>query len=195
MAQMNRGQIMGYSDWRVPSRRELRSLISHQTKRPALPEDQPFTNIFHGWYWSSTTAVISPGHAWYVNMDGGRMFYGGKDQSFMVWPIRGQGNSVLPVTGQTRCYADTGKVISCTGTGQDGEFSCGLSWPSPRFQVSRDEAIDQLTKLCWRRATDPGGPVGWAQAPPFSRAPGIPSSCCSSRAASPPSGWLTGAPA
>ena len=164
VAQMNCSHVMGYSDWHVPNRRELRSLISHQTKRPALPEDQRFTNIFHGWYWSSTTASISPSHAWYVNMGGGRMFYGGKDQSFMVWPVRGQGNGILPVTGQRRCYTETGDVISCTGTGQDGEFSHGCSWLSPRFQASRAEVIDRLTRLCWWRSADLDGPVTWVQA-------------------------------
>jgi len=164
VAQMNRSQAFGYGDWRMPNRRELRSLISHQTRRPALAEDQPFTNIFDGWYWSSTTAAISPSHAWYVNMDGGRMFYGGKDQSFLVWPVRGQGSGVLPVTGQTRCYTGAGDVIACAGTGQDAEFSAGYPWPSPRFQVSRGEVIDRLTNLCWQQAADLSGPVTWAQA-------------------------------
>ncbi len=165
VARMNRSQSLGYSDWRLPNRRELRSLISHQTKRPALPQDQPFTNIFNGWYWSSTTATISPAHAWYVNMEGGRMFYGGKDQSFLVWPVRGRGNGILPVTGQTSCYAETGEVIPCSGTNQDGELSCGCCWPSPRFQPLREqEVIDRLTNLCWRQATDLSGPVAWEQA-------------------------------
>jgi len=165
VAQMNRSRALGYSDWRLPNRRELRSLISHQTRRPALPENQPFTNIFNGWYWSSTTATISPAHAWYVNIDGGRMFYGGKDQSFLVWPVRGQGSGVLPATGQTRCYAEAGEVIPCAGTGQDSEFSCGCCWPSPRFQEASPEGIiDRLTNLCWRRAAELCGPVIWAQA-------------------------------
>ena len=165
VAQMNHDQSLGYSDWRLPNRRELRSLISHQTRRPALPEHPPFTDIFNGWYWSSTTAAISPAHAWYVNMDGGRMFYGGKDQSFLVWPVRGQGNGTLPATGQTRCYADTGEEIPCSGTHQDGELCCGCSWPSPRFQPAREGAvIDQLTHLCWRQVTDLTGPVSWTQA-------------------------------
>ncbi|MEA2079566.1 MAG: DUF1566 domain-containing protein [Pseudomonadota bacterium] len=149
VAQMNRRQALGYSDWRLPNRRELRSLISHQAKRPALPEDQPFTNIFNGWYWSSTTATISPAHAWYVNMEGGRMFYGGKDQSFLVWPVRGKGNGVLPATGQTRCYAETGEVISWAGAGQDSELSCGCSWPSPRFQATREEVICRTPLMRW----------------------------------------------
>jgi len=164
IARMNHSQVLGHNDWRLPNRHELRSLISHQTRQPALPQEQPFANVFDGWYWSSTTAVISPAHAWYVSMDGGRMFYGGKDQSFMLWPVRGQGNGVLPVTGQTHCYAEAGEVVPCTGSSQDGAFSCGYCWPSPRFEISQDEVIDRLTGLCWRRTADLCGPVSWAQA-------------------------------
>jgi len=162
VAHMNRDSMLDYSDWRLPNRRELRSLISHQTKRPALPEGQPFADVFNGWYWSSTTAMISPAHAWYVDMDGGRMFYGGKDQSFMVWPVRGHGNGVLAVTGQTQCYAATGKGVACAGTGQDGESTRGSPWPMPRFQASGQEVIDRWSKLCWRLNT--GSSVSWAQA-------------------------------
>lgn len=96
VAQMNRDQTFGCSDWRLPNRRELRSLISHQASRPALPERHPFTNLFQGWYWSSNTAAISPTHAWYVDLAGGRMFYGGKDQPFMVWPVRGAATAFFP---------------------------------------------------------------------------------------------------
>lgn len=164
VAQMNRDRAAGYTDWRLPNRRELRSLISHQSRRPALPDEHPFTNLFQGWYWSSTTAAISPAHAWYVSMDGGRMFYGGKDQSFMVWPVRGQGNDVLPATGQTRCYNETGDIIDCSGTGQDGEFMHGCPLPSPRFEIATEAVIDRLTNLRWRREADLTGAVNWEQA-------------------------------
>jgi len=162
--QMNCDRHLGESDWRLPNRHELRSLISHQTRRPALPENHPFTHVFNGWYWTATTAAISPAHAWYVDMDGGRMFYGGKDQSFMVWPVRGQAHRVLPVTGQTRCYSGAGDVIPCTGSGQDADWSCGCPWPSLRFHPCRDGVIDRLTGLCWYQPVDLRGPVTWAQA-------------------------------
>ena len=165
IAGMNRHSVFGYNDWRMPNRRELRSLVSHQTSRPALPLDHPFTDLFPSWYWSSTSAAISPSHAWYVHMDGARMFYGGKDQSFLLWPVRGEGNGVLAATGQRECHDPSGEAVCCAASGQDGENGCGRRWPVPRFVRQGDAVIDQLTELVWRRSADLAGrAVTWAEA-------------------------------
>jgi hypothetical protein len=153
IVRLNRDSHLGYNDWRLPNRRELRSLVSHQTRRLALPEDHPFINVFSGWYWTSTTAAISPTHAWYVNLDGARLFYGGKDQSYLVWPVRGE-SSVLPTTGQTQCFDANGREIACAGTGQDGEFRAGVPWPVPRFTAQGDKVFDRLTGLYWMHRAD-----------------------------------------
>src|SRR3990172_7779699 len=57
-------------------------------------------------------------------------------------------------TGQTTCYDSGGNVISCTGTGQDGEIRAGVAWPSPRFFVSGDCVTDNLTGLMWAKTPD-----------------------------------------
>jgi hypothetical protein len=165
VATMNRERRFGQRDWRMPNRRELRSLLSLQTKLPALPERHPFINVFNGWYWTATTAAISPAHAWYVALDGARMFYGGKDQSFMLWPVRGEGLSVVPRTGQCLCYDAAGKIISCTGSGQDGELRYGAPWPEPRFEILHAGVLDRLTRLLWRRSANlTPQPVAWREA-------------------------------
>lgn len=173
ISRMNQNREHGFNDWRLPDRRELRSLISHQTRNPALPEGHPFINVFPGWYWSATTAAINDAFAWYVHMEGGRTFYGAKNQYYLVWPVRGEGNGVLPSTGQT------------------GDSPFGAAWPEPRFEVdpageheargvneygSADEAScdawgavdavrDRFTGLTWRRASNlTGEPVLWEEA-------------------------------
>ncbi len=161
VAHWNAAHLLGHADWRLPNRRELRSLVSHQTRRPALPKPHPFSNVFPAWYWSSTTATISPAHAWYVDMDGGRMFYGGKDQSFLVWPVRGR-SPVLAATGQTRCYDALGALLPCPETGQDGALRLGRAWPKPRFIVEAESVVDTLTGLrWWRTAGITDGPATW----------------------------------
>jgi len=162
---MNEEKMLGYSDWRVPNRRELRSLISYQTRRPALPEKHPFLDVFQGWYWTSTSAAIDPAFAWYIHLEGARMFYGKKDQFFLAWPVRGIGSNILPATGQTGCFDSDGRSVPCSGSGQDGEFRTGLKWPKPRFEIMQDRAIDRLTNLCWSINADMAeGPVTWQEA-------------------------------
>ena len=165
IATMNRDKAFGFTDWRLPNRRELRSLMSHQTRKPALPEGHPFVNVFSGWYWTSTTAAINTAYAWYVHMEGARMFYGQKEQFFLTWPVRGMGDIILPATGQTRCYDAKGQLISCAGSGQDGEFQSGVRWPVPRFEESESMVVDRLTGLCWRSSADlTGRPSTWEEA-------------------------------
>jgi hypothetical protein len=154
IAAMNREKVLGHGDWRLPNRREIRSLICHQSTKPALPEGHPFCNVFSGWYWTSTTAEVNTAYAWYVHAEGGRMFYGQKGQFYLLWPVRGAGFGVLPTTGQNQCYDSGGHPIPCRDSGQDGELCMGRAWPEPRFDVVGDTVIDHLTNLCWFKKAD-----------------------------------------
>lgn len=165
VARMNEQGHFGHDDWRLPNRRELRSLISHQARNPALPEHNPFENIVLTWYWTSTTAAINTAYAWYMHMEGARTFYGGKDQYFLLWPVRGHSNGTVPATGQAGCFDHEGNEIPCGGSGQDGEHQSGLSWPSERFELAGDSVIDHLTGLRWMKTADlDEGPATWEQA-------------------------------
>lgn len=152
-AAMNVEKAFGYSDWRLPNRHELLSLISYQARKPALPAGHPFDNIFLGWYWTSTTAAIAPAYAWYIHLEGGRMFYGRKDQEYLFWPVRGR-SEVLAATGQGLCYNQEGGIIACRGSGQDGEFRSGMAPPEPRFLVEGETVRDHHTGLLWLRDAD-----------------------------------------
>ncbi|EFK08572.1 conserved hypothetical protein [delta proteobacterium NaphS2] len=93
------------------------------------------------------------------------MFYGHKEQFFLMWPVRGKGGAILPATGQTRCYDAKGEAISCAGSGQDGEYRSGMPWPEPRFMKAENGVIDRLTNLCWQGSADlTGSPCTWEAA-------------------------------
>ncbi len=165
-AGLARDGALGRADWRLPNRRELRSLVSYGQARPSLPLGHPFRNVFAGWHWTSTTAAPAPAYAWYVHFEGGRMFYGRKDQDCLCWPVAG--TCLLPRTGQERCFDEAGRETACAGTGQDGELRSGLAWPVPRFSPAPGGAagvLDRLTGLVWAGRADAGhGPVTWARA-------------------------------
>ncbi|MEN8233229.1 MAG: DUF1566 domain-containing protein [Thermodesulfobacteriota bacterium] len=163
--EMNTEKRFGFDGWRLPNRRELQSLMSYQTKKPALPENHPFSNYYLGWYWTSTTSAVNTAYAWYIHLEGARMFYGRKDQYCFLWPVRGTGNSLLAGTGQQNCYDTKGKRIECRKSDQDGEFRIGAKWPSPRFSIKDGVVFDCLTNLYWLQEVDIiGVPVKWEEA-------------------------------
>jgi len=78
----------GYTDWRLPNRRELFSLIDDGTDNPALPTNHPFTNMQANRYWTSTTCEPSSETAWGVIFINGYMFNNAKTFSYYVLPVR-----------------------------------------------------------------------------------------------------------
>jgi hypothetical protein len=84
---LNKKEYSGFSSWRMPDRRALFSLLSHQFINPALPMGHPFENIFPGYYWTCDTCKRLPDQAWYVHMGGGRVFRGMKHGAYLTWPV------------------------------------------------------------------------------------------------------------
>ncbi len=153
-SRMNNEKVEGRTDWRLPNRKELRSLMAFETRKPALPENHPFVNVFLNWYWTSTTAAINPEYAWSIHMEGARMFFGRKDQHYLFWPVCGQGKRGISKTGQKKCYDTEGNEVSCWKTSQDGDLQMGQVWPSPRFIVQQAAVLDRLTGLFWLQNAD-----------------------------------------
>ena len=75
-------------DWRLPNRKELRSLINAGQYSPALPTGHPFTSVQADYYWSATTYAYYNSYAWVVGLDGGVVGGSGKTLNNYVWPVR-----------------------------------------------------------------------------------------------------------
>ncbi len=151
IAKINRESYLGHSDWRLPNRKELMSLIDFSRFDPVLPLYHPFSSVVSGPYWSSTTFAERPARAWTVDLYDGQIWDTTKTgNGGFVWPVRsgGTGTLQLPKTGQIRCYDEGGYSVSCTGTGQDGDVGAGSVWPTPRFTDLGDGSVlDHLTGL------------------------------------------------
>ncbi len=109
--------LCGHSDWRVPNRKEMMSLVDRSQFTPALPADHPFTNVVaSGYYWTSTTCAYYPGYTWYIRMQSGEEERGAKGNSWPVWPVRGGGPFRVKI-GLTPLSGAAGTVFTQKGMG------------------------------------------------------------------------------
>lgn len=73
--------------WRLPSIKELESLVDLQNINPALPTGHPFTSVQSAGYWSGSS--YSSNYAWDVGMFVGYVYYSRKgNYDCYVWPVR-----------------------------------------------------------------------------------------------------------
>jgi hypothetical protein len=113
----------GQTDWRLPNRKELYSLIDFSQFGPALPSGVPFSgNVGPTTFWSSTTSASSPDAAWNVDMWSGVVNAGLKSG--------GMGNyffGVLPVRAGTVTPSGGGNGGDGGGTSDAGGGGNGTS--------------------------------------------------------------------
>ncbi|MEA3418125.1 MAG: DUF1566 domain-containing protein [Campylobacterota bacterium] len=75
---------LGYKDWRVPSKDELRSLF--ELSRRHISIKHAFKNVQEGIYWSSTKDRHE--QAWYIDFDLGRYSTAKYDHEYYVLCVR-----------------------------------------------------------------------------------------------------------
>ncbi|MEM9257164.1 MAG: DUF1566 domain-containing protein [Pseudomonadota bacterium] len=149
-------------DWRLPNIRELMSFVDvaiSRTSGAALAPGHPFTNVKFEMHWTSTSRADSEHKAWTGSFfHSGRFSSGAKaSDTWWVWAMRTDSETdnaplKLAATNQTRCFDNDGDVISCAGTGQDGEIRAGVPAPAQRFTDNGDGTVlDNLTGLVWMK--------------------------------------------
>lgn len=71
-------QLAGYSDWRLPNRNELQSIVDYARYSPAIDRTM-FPGAMSSYYWSSTTLAYNTADAWLVGFGNGHV--GGRNKS------------------------------------------------------------------------------------------------------------------
>ena len=87
---------LGFTDWRLPTRAELLTLVDDTRHNPAIDIDA-FPGTKSDWHWTSTPAAWSPSDAaWIVYFDGGGCYNAPRSYDACVRAVR----SVVPASGQ-----------------------------------------------------------------------------------------------
>ncbi len=90
VACLNANAYLGKSDWRLPNRNELASLVNRgQPDSAAWLNTQGFANVQAGSYWSSSNYPFNTWNTWGVSMHDGAVTSYAKGHDIHVWPVRG----------------------------------------------------------------------------------------------------------
>ncbi len=95
---LNTANYLGYSDWRLPNRQELFSLVDRSVSMPSLSSVNPFIKVHYSavmyniltydYYWSSTAFAEDPSRMWYVSFYDGAVYVDYNTPIGYVWPVR-----------------------------------------------------------------------------------------------------------
>lgn len=76
-------------DWRLPTMKELCSLVDFSRRDPALPSGHMFSAVPSGYHWSATRLAYHSGLAWIVYFESGTTCYEGvANQAGHILPVR-----------------------------------------------------------------------------------------------------------
>ncbi|MFH0729814.1 MAG: DUF1566 domain-containing protein [Pseudomonadota bacterium] len=85
---LNAAKFGGFSDWRLPTAKELQSIVNYGKTDPAI-DTTYFSNTPSIVYWSSTTEAASPDGARPIDFHDGYIFDEYKSESFCARAVRG----------------------------------------------------------------------------------------------------------
>jgi hypothetical protein len=114
----NRG-YGGFSDWRLPNREELRTIVNYNDTVPAVDLEY-FPNVIPDFYWSSDPYAADPKMIWGIYFAYGCAICYLEKSQFFVRAVRG---------GYNRAFGDTSRyAFKDNGDGTITDLNTGLMW-------------------------------------------------------------------
>ena len=169
---LNGANYGGYSDWRMPTIKELAYIVNCSIPYPGPTIDTGyFPNTAASWYWSSTTYAGGTHGAWPVDFDHGyddghykyndfyvRAVRGGQSGALgysVIWPFdtigSGLSDAVATATGG---YADNGDgTVTDTSTGLMWQQQAGSSTQTWEQALAYCEGLNLGGHTDWRLPT------------------------------------------
>jgi len=151
-----------HSDWRLPNRKELLSLIDRQAFQPTLPDEakgifQYLQSVggYGPYYWTSTTTASNTSNAWVFCSQcfGLHEEFSKSSNFFYLWPVRSaQAPSTDPVISVTPNPVDFGTVnvgatldksITVKNAGNADLVIGTITLPSSPFSILTDDCSSQ----------------------------------------------------
>ena len=87
---INQQHLCNFSDWRLPTRAELESLVKmDQPRHAAKVNTHHFPNTLPSWYWTANLNENAPEHVWYVLFRNGTSISDKKENPKHVRLVRG----------------------------------------------------------------------------------------------------------
>lgn len=89
VATLNSQGFAGYTDWRIPNIKELRTIIERQCHQPSIRLDL-FPNTPSSWYWSASPYAKDAAAIWGIGFDAGYDGKNSKSAQGRIRLVRGQ---------------------------------------------------------------------------------------------------------
>ena len=143
----------GYTDWRLPNKNELASLVNYGEENPA----SDFPDMLSSYFWSSSTTVGGKSYAWYIYFNYGFMSDGSKSSIYNVRCVRSE--KINDPCNPNPCNGLANSTKTCTQHNAF-EYSCGCNsgyfWNGQKCAVlpecsatSGTPCKDSTSQLTW----------------------------------------------